>query len=96
MRALDFVSPIRFGDELTAQAYMRRAQQALAKQPCRWAVAPDCAVLTPNGIRLGAGTEITLALMAGATPNAAQHIRRLVEQGYILEALDFDDGPSAA
>ena len=39
---------------------------------------------------------VTLALMAGFEVSAAQRIRRLVADGYILEADGFDDGPRAA
>lgn len=96
---IDFKSPIQFGDELTAQRYSEQCRRALEQQQAkgvRWAVAPGVSVATASGIRLGAGTPVTLAMMAGFEVSATQRIRQLVEQGYILQSDGFNDGPAAA
>lgn len=84
---IDFRSPLAFGDEDTANAYARRAEAARAAQPFRWHVAPLLHVLTPAGVRLTEGQQVTLELMRDGDQPAELLIRALVEKGSILENL---------
>jgi hypothetical protein len=93
---MDFASPIHFGDEVTAQLYAKRCAEALSKQRCRFAVAPDLAVRTPHDVVLKAGQEVTEEAMRGGARPPLVLIRDLVAKGYILEASGFDTGPEAA
>jgi hypothetical protein len=96
---IDFTSPIRFGDELTAERYIKRAEAQLSVQKTkgiRWSPAPDLVVVTPNEVTIKAGEALTLEKMQGGPKPARLLIRDLVARGFVLEADGLDDGPQAA
>lgn len=95
--------PIQFGDDATAELYVRRVARARedgARLGRRFVVAPSVRVALPSKTWLEAGAEVKLEdLMDGEVP-AHVALRQLLESGRVIatgfEAGDDGDEPPKA
>ena len=79
-------SSLQFGDAATQQAYLAECQRVRRSMTVRFAVAPRCAVTTPAGKVIGAGSEVRTSDLHGGSEPAWRVLKALVDSGRVLEA----------